>query len=76
MKPILLLTLLAASVTPVFAGQVTTAQDLGCSSMDVIFLQEMGMWRALQSHDLRAFQSLLLPDYIEVEKTIQRRASS
>lgn len=31
------------------------------------------MGRALQSHDLMAFQSLLLPDYIEVEKTIQTR---
>jgi uncharacterized protein (TIGR02246 family) len=73
MKPILVLALLAASVTPVFAGQVTTAQNLDPSGMDVIFLQEIGMWRALQSHDLVAFQSLLLPDYIEVEKTIQTR---
>jgi uncharacterized protein (TIGR02246 family) len=73
MKPILVLALLAASVTPVFAGQVTTAQNLDPSGMDVIFLQEIGMWRALQAHDLVAFQSLLLPDYIEVEKTIQTR---
>jgi hypothetical protein len=73
MKPILLLMLLAASVTTMCAGQVTTAQDLDSSGMDVIFLQELGMWRALQSHDLMAFQSLLLPDYIEVEKTIQTR---
>jgi hypothetical protein len=73
MKPFLLLTLLAASVTTVCAGQVTTAQDVDSPGMDIIFLQEIGMWRALQSHDLMAFQSLLLPDYIEVEKTIQTR---
>jgi hypothetical protein len=73
MKPILLLTLLAASVTPVCAGQVTTVQDSDSSGTDIIFLQELGMWRALQSHDMMAFQSLLLPDYLEVEKTIQTR---
>ena len=73
MKPILLLTLLAASVTSMCAGQVTTVQDPASSGMDIIFLQELGMWRALQSHDPMAFQSLLLPDYIEVEKTIQTR---
>jgi hypothetical protein len=73
MKPILLLALLAASVTPVCAGQVTTAQNVDSPGMDVIFLQELGMWRALQTHDLMAFESLLLPDYLEVEKTIQTR---
>jgi Domain of unknown function (DUF4440) len=73
MKPIVLLMLLAASVTPVFAGQVTSAQNVDSPGMDVIFLQEMGMWRALQTHDLMAFESLLLPDYLEVEKTIQTR---
>ena len=31
------------------------------------------MWRMLQSHNLGAFESLLLPDYLEVEKTIQTR---
>ena len=31
------------------------------------------MWKALQSHNLGAFESLLLPDYLEVEKTIQTR---
>ena len=73
MKPILLLMLLAASVTPVFARQVTSAQNVDSPGMDVIFLQEMRMWRALQAHDLMAFESLLLPDYLEVEKTIQTR---
>jgi len=73
MKPILLLMLLAASVTPGVAGQVTTAQNVDSPGMDVIFLQELGMWRALQTHDLMAFQALLLPDYLEVEKTIQTR---
>ena len=72
MKPILLLTLLAASVMSVLAQQSTVAKDLD-SEPDFIFIQEIGMWRTLQSHDLAAFQSLLLPDYIEVEKTIQTR---
>jgi hypothetical protein len=59
MKAILLLMLLAASVNPFCAGQVKTGQDSDSSGMDVIFLQEIGMWRALQSRDLMAFQSLL-----------------
>lgn len=36
-------------------------QDSDSSGTDIIFLQELGMWRALQSHDTMAFQSLLLP---------------
>jgi uncharacterized protein (TIGR02246 family) len=72
MRPILILTLLAASVTPVPAQQTTAAKDID-SEPDFIFIQEIGMWKALQSHDLGAFASLLLPDYIEVEKTIQTR---
>jgi hypothetical protein len=77
MKPILILTLLAASVTPVFAPQMaaqemTAAKDID-SEPDFIFIQEIGMWKALQSHNLGAFESLLLPDYLEVEKTIQTR---
>ena len=77
MKPILILTLLAASVTPAFAPhmaaqEMTAAKDID-SEPDFIFIQEIGMWKALQSHNLGAFESLLLPDYLEVEKTIQTR---
>jgi hypothetical protein len=77
MKSILILTLLAMSVTPVSvqqmkAQQTTAARDFD-SEPDFIFIQEIGMWRMLQSHNLGAFESLLLPDYIEVEKTIQTR---
>src|SRR6266851_2176708 len=72
MKPILILTLLAASVTSVLAQQITAAKDID-SEPDFIFIQEIGMWKTLQSHDFGAFESLLLPDYIEVEKTIQTR---
>jgi hypothetical protein len=72
MKPILILTLLAASVTAVPAQQMSAAKELD-TEPDFIFIQEIGMWRTLQSHDLGAFESLLLPDYIEVEKTIQNR---
>ena len=72
MKPILLLTLLAASFTPVLGQQITAARDID-TEPDFIFIQEIGMWRALQSHNLGAFEAMLLPDYIEVEKTIQTR---
>src|ERR1700745_247634 len=72
MKLILMLTLLATSVIPVPAQQTTAAKDID-SEPDFIFIQEIGMWRMLQSHNLGAFESLLLPDYIEVEKTIQTR---
>ena len=72
MKPILLLTRLAASFTPVPAQQITAAKDID-SEPDFIFIQEIGMWKALQSRDLGAFESPLLPDYFEVEKTIQTR---
>ena len=72
MKLILILTLLAASVMPVHAQQMTAAKDID-SEPDFIFIQEIGMWRMLQSHNLGAFEALLLPDYLEVEKTIQTR---
>jgi hypothetical protein len=72
MKAILILMLFAASITTVPAQQMTAAKDID-SEPDFIFIQEIGMWKALQSHDLGTFESLLLPDYIEVEKTIQTR---
>ena len=75
MKSILILMLLASSVTPATAKntqQTTAASDLD-TEPDFIFIQEIAMWKALQSHNLGAFESLLLPDYIEVEKTIQTR---
>jgi hypothetical protein len=71
MKPILLLALLVASFAPVPALQIA-AKDID-TEPDFIFIQEIGMWRALQSHNLGAFEAMLLPDYIEVEKTIQTR---
>jgi len=71
MKSILILMLLAASITTVPAQQMTAANI--DSEPDFIFIQEIGMWKALQSHDLGTFESLLLPDYIEVDKTIQTR---
>ncbi|MCU1292433.1 MAG: nuclear transport factor 2 family protein [Bryobacterales bacterium] len=73
MKPILILTLLAAIVPQGAAQQITAAKEFDAEP-DFIFIQEIGMWKTLQSHDLGAFESLLLPDYIEVEKTIQTRA--
>jgi len=77
MRPILILTVLAASVMPVFAPHMT-AQPIAAAKdfdtePDFIFIQEIGMWKALQAHNIGAFESLLLPDYIEVEKTIQTR---
>jgi len=72
MKPILILTLLVVSVTAVSGQQMSAAKELD-TEPDFIFIQEIGMWRALQSHNLGAFEAMLLPDYIEVEKTIQTR---
>jgi hypothetical protein len=72
MKLILILTLLTASVTAVAAQPMTAAKELDAEP-DFIFIREIGMWKTLQSHDLGAFESLLLSDYIEVEKTIQNR---
>src|SRR5437764_4923191 len=75
MKSILILMLLVASVAPASAKnaqQMTGGTDVG-TEPDFIFIQEIGLWKALQSHNLGAFESLLLPDYIEVEKTIQSR---
>jgi hypothetical protein len=72
MKPILIFMMLAASVTPVLAQQTTAAKDID-TEPDFIFIQEIGMWRTLQAHNLGAFEAMLLPDYIEVEKTIQTR---
>jgi hypothetical protein len=72
MKAILLLLLLAASFTVVLAQQTAAAKDID-TEPDFIFIQEIGMWRALQAHNLGAFEAMLLPDYIEVEKTIQTR---
>jgi len=69
MKRILILMLLAGAVS---GQQTITAKDFD-TEPDFIFIQEIGMWKTLQSHNLGAFESLLLPDYIEVEKTIQTR---
>jgi uncharacterized protein (TIGR02246 family) len=72
MKPILIFMLLAASVTPVLAQQTTAAKDID-TEPDFIFIQEINWWKALQNHDLAAFHALLLPDFLDVEKTIQTR---
>ena len=72
MKSILILMLLAASVTPVPAQQTTAAKDIDAEP-DFIFIQEIHWWRALQNHDLAAFHAMLLPDFLDVERTIQTR---
>src|SRR5271170_8507326 len=71
MKPALILTLLAMTLTPALAQQ-TTAPELG-TEPDFIFIQEINLWKALQSHDLAAFHAMLLPDFIYVEKAIETR---
>jgi hypothetical protein len=82
MKLTFILTLLAASITaaPIATPaqqtptpHTTIPNDLDPSGMDLIFIQEMRMWQALQAHDLVTLQSLLLPDFIEVEKNIWTR---
>jgi uncharacterized protein (TIGR02246 family) len=72
MKRILLLMLLAASVTPVLAQQTTAAKDID-TEPDFIFIQEINWWKALQNHDLAAFHAMLMPDFLDIEKTIQTR---
>ncbi len=78
MKPLLLLALLATGIASARAQQINrqapTPGELYSAGMDdFIFVQEMRMWQALQSHDLVTLQSLWLPDFIEVEKTILTR---
>lgn len=77
MKSLVLLPLLIASLslirTPIHAQQITVAQEIDSTEMDLLFIQEIKLWKALQSHDLVTFNALLLPDFIEVEKTIQTR---
>jgi uncharacterized protein (TIGR02246 family) len=72
MKPILLLMLLAASVTPALAQQIAAAKDIDAEP-DFIFIQEIHWWKALQNRDLAAFHALLLADFLDVERTIQTR---
>jgi hypothetical protein len=82
MKPAFVLTLLAMIFTPAprrqslaqqtTGQQNTAAPDLG-TEPDFLFIQELNLWRALQNHDLAAFQAFLLPDFLDVEKTIQTR---
>jgi Domain of unknown function (DUF4440) len=77
MKPALVLTLLAMIFTPapkqqILAQQTTAAKDFD-TEPDFIFIQEINLWKTLESRDLAAFQAFLLPDFIDVEKTIQTR---
>jgi uncharacterized protein (TIGR02246 family) len=72
MRSILIVILLAASVSPVLAQQVGAAKEIDAEP-DFIFIQEIQWWKALQNHDLAAFHALLLPDFLDVEKTIQTR---
>jgi Domain of unknown function (DUF4440) len=71
MKPALILTLLAMTLTPALAQQ-TTAPDLG-TEPDFIFIQEINLWKALQAHDTAAFHAMLLPDFLYVQKAIETR---
>ena len=72
MKLMFILMLLAASVTPALAQQTTTAKDIDAEP-DFIFIQEINWWKALQNHDLAAFHAMLVPDFLDVERTIQTR---
>ena len=65
-------TTVAPAAAPVVAQESTVAPEFG-SEPDFIFIQELKMWEALQSHSIATFQSLLMPDFIDVERTIQTR---
>jgi hypothetical protein len=73
MKPLILFLLLAANLCPVLAQETPVPKDLDPAGMDLLFIEELKMWKAFQAHDLVAFQGFLLPDFIEVEKSIQTR---
>ncbi len=73
MKPVLILALLAAILTPALGQEVPVPRELDPAGMDLLFIEELKMWKAFQAHDLMAFQSFLLPDFLEVEKSIQTR---
>ncbi len=77
MKSLVIAVLLPASVAPalapIHAQQIAVAPHLETTEMDLLFIQEIKLWKSLQYHDLVTFNSLLLPDFIEVEKTIQNR---
>jgi uncharacterized protein (TIGR02246 family) len=77
MKPTLILMLLAGSIAPVLnqqmAAQQTTASKDIDAEPDFIFIQEINWWKALQHHDLAAFHAMLVPDFLDVERTIQTR---
>jgi Domain of unknown function (DUF4440) len=55
------------------ATEQTTAAPALDTEPDFIFIQELTLWKALQSHDLAAFRAFLLPDFLDVERTIQTR---
>jgi hypothetical protein len=73
MKPVLIVALLLAILAPAHAQEIAVPKDLDPAGLDLLFIEELKMWRAFQSHDLLAFGSYLLPDFIEVEKAIQTR---
>ena len=64
--------MLAAMLTPALAQTPASPPPIG-TEPDFIFIQEINLWSALQNHDLATFQSLLLPDFLYVEKNIQTR---
>jgi hypothetical protein len=73
MKPFFVLTLLAAAVASSLGQETATPKDADSATADYLFLQEIRMWKTLESHDIMAFRAFLLPDFIEVEKAIQNR---
>jgi hypothetical protein len=73
MRPLLLLALLTATLTPVLSQQATYPPPPIDAEPDFIFIQEINLWKTLQSHNLAAFQAFLLPDFLDIEKTIQTR---
>lgn len=66
MKPLHAAMLLVATLAPapaaIRAQQIPTAKDIETAEMNLLFIQEIKLWKALQSHDLFTFSSLLLPD--------------
>jgi hypothetical protein len=63
----------ADGLEPTVVQQAAAENGADSAEMELLFIQEIKLWKSLQSHDLGAFGALLLPDFLEVENNIQTR---
>jgi Domain of unknown function (DUF4440) len=60
-------------IQPAVGQQVAAGSGADSVEMELLFIQEIKLWKALQSRDMAAFEAQLLPDFLEVENNIQTR---